>query len=286
MKSYKKKRIVFIYEGISAEEKLLHNMYQTFLEEFYEVDIFRLPADGNIYMLWKRLVDDEFETDVLAVLKEMSAEARDRIEEKKLKASEISEIYLFFDYDGHAAKFSEETIHEANELCKKHGMQEIKNKRDLLERMLCIFSNETEEGKLFVSYPMIEAIKEIDAQSASYKKLYIPLADIDKYKHSFQEKSDYADYSALDKRMWYAACLASIKQASLITRFCEQCTYNEFINNIKQYDIYQAEKNYYINNADERLLAVLNSVPLFLIEYFEETFWNEVYDTNRALPAG
>lgn len=74
-------------------------------------------------------------------------------------------------------------------------------------------------------------------------------------------------------------------QASLITRFCEQCTYNEFIDNITQYNIYQEEKIYYINNADERLLAVLNSVPLFLVEYFEETFWNEVYDKNRALPA-
>ena len=53
MKDSNKKRIAFIYEGVQAEENLLANMKRVYLSEFYEVETFQLPADGNIYMLWK-----------------------------------------------------------------------------------------------------------------------------------------------------------------------------------------------------------------------------------------
>lgn len=277
MKDSNKKRIAFIYEGVQAEENLLANMKKVYLSEFYEVETFQLPADGNIYMLWKQLVDDEFETNVIDILKEMSKEAESRLREQNLKASDFAEIYLFFDYDGHAANFSEETIHEANELCKSLGMPEIKNKWDILERMLLVFRNETEEGKLYVSYPMVESIREIRKETAEYKRLYMPLENTPNYKHSFFEKSDYGNYTAITKEMWDIACYASVKQANLIVSKKAECSYEEFIKKLTQLDIYHAQKLYYIQNASgERLLAILNSVPLFLVEYFDVDFWNRV----------
>lgn len=282
MKHSHKKRIAFIYEGVQAEDELLSNMQQVYLSEFYEVQTFSFPADGNIYMLWKRLIDDEFDTNVVDILKEMSAEARDRIQKQNLKASDFSEIYLFFDYDGHAAAFSDETVSEANELCKRLGMPEVRNKWDILERMLLVFQNETEEGKLYVSYPMIESIKEINSETAEYKTLYMPLERTSAYKHRFVEKTDYGNYSALTKDKWDIACSASVKQANLIVKFKEWCPYNEFIDEVTQLDIYHAQKTYYINAAEERLLAILNSVPLFLIEYFDVNFWNRVTKVQKG----
>lgn len=283
MKDSDKKRIVFIYEGVHAEEEIFCSLTQVYLSAFYEVETFHLPADGNIYMLWKRLVDDEFDTNVIDILKEMSKDARQRIEEQALKASDFAEIYLFFDYDGHAAAFSEDTVHEANELCKRLGMPEVKNKWDILERMLLVFQNETEEGKLYISYPMIESIKEIDRKTAEYKRLYIPLEKAPDYKHRFYERADYGKYALFTKEMWNIACHASVKQANLIVRKKIACTYREFIAELTQHEIYKAQKLYYINGQEERLLAVLNSVPLFLIEYFEVDFWNTVM---AILPEG
>ena len=95
MNSQGRKRIALIYEGVKAEEELLNNMKQTFLSEFSEVDTFHLPADGNIYMLWKRMVDDEFNTDTIGLLREMSTEAKDRLERENLVASDFSEVYMF-----------------------------------------------------------------------------------------------------------------------------------------------------------------------------------------------
>ena len=275
MNSTEKKCIAFIYEGVSAEDKLLANMQNAYFPEFSDVYIFTLPADGNIYMLWKKLIEDEFETNVIDVLKEMSIQAKERIEQTGLQASQFSEVYLFFDYDGHAAQFSEETIKQADELCKTLGMREIKNKRDLLERMLDVFDNETEQGKLYISYPMVESIKEISVQHLAYNRLYLMLDEIQDYKSSLGTKSDYGNYSTITKEMWIIACRASLKRASLIVRNTEYCTYEQFIKHVTQLEIYHAEKQYYINNPSGYYLAILNSIPLFLLEYFNEDFYKK-----------
>ena len=275
MNSTEKKHIAFIYEGVSAEDKLLANMQNVYFSEFSDVYIFNLPADGNIYMLWKKLIEDEFETNVIDVLKEMSAEAKERIEKAGVQASQFSEVYLFFDYDGHAAQFAEETIKQADELCKNLGMKEIKNKRDLLERMLDVFDNETEQGKLYVSYPMVESIKEISVGNVAYNRLYLMLDEIQDYKSSLKAHSDYENYLSITKDMWTIACKASLKRASLIVRNTEQCTYEQFIKYVTQLEIYHAEKQYYINNPSGYYLAILNSIPLFLLEYFDESFYEK-----------
>lgn len=270
------KKVAFLYEGVSAEDKLLHNLQKVYFAEECEIEIFSFPADGNIYMLylvWQKLLEDDFDTNVIDILKEMSKETRNRLEAEGLKASDFSEIYMFFDYDGHACSFSDEKLKKANDFCLSMGMGEIKNFRDILERMLQVFDNETENGKLYVSYPMIESIKEIDEKEMRYKQLHIPLCEIDKYKSSFTEKSAYEDYNKLDKALWDIACKASVGRASLIVRDTEECTYDEFINDITQIEIYHAQKEKYINNKTIKSLAILNSVPLFVVEYFDEVLF-------------
>ena len=95
----RKKRVLFIYEGIKAEETLLNNLVRVFFSSTATISILNCPADGNIYMLWTRLKEDEFETNVVDVLKEMSVIANERL--KHFRAIDFSEIYLFFDYYGH-----------------------------------------------------------------------------------------------------------------------------------------------------------------------------------------
>ena len=97
---HRKKKVIFIYEGVKAEENLLNNVDKVFFSSKTDISILNCPADGNIYMLWTRLKRDEFETNVIDILKEMSSIAKERL--KNFKASDFSEIYLFFDYDGHS----------------------------------------------------------------------------------------------------------------------------------------------------------------------------------------
>ena len=220
------------------------------------------------------MVDDEFNTDTIELLREMSTEAKDRLERENLVASDFSEVYMFFDYDGHAVNFSEKTVTDANEMCIRMGKPKIKNKWDLLERMLQELDNETENGKLYISYPMVEAIKEIETSTEDYHKLHIPLDEIAQYKGSFQESSDYENYPTITRKMWESACKASVKQANIIVKQTGMIPYEKFINECTQLKIYHAQKLYYINAY--KLIAILSSIPLFLIEYFDKDFWNEV----------
>ncbi len=251
----KRKRIIFIYEGVKAEEHLLQNLVKVFFASTTDISILNCPADGNIYMLWTRLKKDDFETNVIDVLKEMSTIAKERL--RDYKASSFSEIYLFFDYDGHNDNIPKEYL-----------------RRDILGEMLRTFDNETELGKLYISYPMIESIKDIDAKTKDYKTLYLSLDEISRYKQIVSSQSDYNNYSQIDEKHWLIACKASCKRASLLAKYSSDCTYDYFIHNLRQEELYFYQKKNYICNG--QFVCVLNSVPLFLLEYYLEEFWDKV----------
>lgn len=250
---YKKKKVIFIYEGVKAEENLLNNMVKIFFCSKADISILRCPADGNIYMLWTRLKKDDFETNVVDVLKEMSSIAKERL--KNFRASDFSEIYLFFDYDGHNNNIPKEYLNE-----------------DILGEMLETFNNETEFGKLYVSYPMIESMKEIDVNTKDYRNLYLPLDDASTYKQSFFSWSVFQNYNYLNEKHWLIACDASRKRASMLAKYSCSCTYSYFIHYLDQEKLYFYQKQNYIKT--NHMLCILNSIPLFLLEYFDENFWN------------
>lgn len=59
-----------------------------------------------------------------------------------LSREDFSEVYLFFDYDAHQTNLGK----AVNE--------------DVIRQMLESFDNETENGKLYISYPMVEALRD------------------------------------------------------------------------------------------------------------------------------
>jgi len=249
-------KIAVIYEGVKAEKEIFENISKHFFSSNTEIAVFSFPADGNIYMLWERLKADEFETDVISVVKEMcNIDGDERVE--NLKSSDFSEIYLFFDYD----------IHN-NNLKKEH------RKIDILSEMFQTFNNETEYGKLYISYPMVESIKDISFEKREYNNFYITIDESADYKMLVNGSQDYASYKKITKEMWIAACDASRKQASLIVLHKKICDYLQFISSVTQDKIYEAQKNNFVK--DNGCIAILNSLPLFLLEYFKIEFWEEV----------
>lgn len=249
------KKIALIYEGVKTEENLFASLRDNFFTDKADTLIITLPADGNIYMLWSRMKADDFETDLISVLKEMSQEISEKL--KDMDVNDFSEIYLFFDYDGHNDNVPKEF----------RGV-------DVLGEMLSTFDNETDLGKLYISYPMIESIKEISVKKAEYETLHLSLTDCRNYKEIVGGKSDYNNFRNISKKLWYIACDASRKRASLIVSFTNKCSYTEFINHVTQKRIYEAQKRTYIK--ENNMIGILNAVPLFLIEYYDEVFWNMI----------
>jgi len=64
---------------------------------------------------------------------------------------DFAEIYLFFDYDAHSSLASDIDRFD----------NPMKTGDEKLVEMLSLFENETDKGKLYISYPMVEALRHI-----------------------------------------------------------------------------------------------------------------------------
>ena len=63
----------FIVEGEAREPQIIDNISKVFFSHG-NVKIITLPAGENIYMLWKKLKEDDFNTDIIEVLRERNDE--------------------------------------------------------------------------------------------------------------------------------------------------------------------------------------------------------------------
>lgn len=258
-----KKHIAFIYEGEKAEHALISNLCRNFFDDQANTVIIPFPAAGNIYMLWSRLKEDNFETEVIDVVREMSPEANEIL--KNIKTSDFAEIYLFFDYDAH-----------------NHNIPQKYLDCDIIMEMLSTFDNETELGKLYISYPMIESLREISLESERYVTQSVP-TDNNKicrnghtgYKYYVSVYPSYQNFSRITLSMWETACRASAARSNWIVQGTETLPdYHEFIETLNQTQIYRSQMKHFVLPKQE--VGVLNSVPLFLLEYFNESFWMQL----------
>ena len=143
--------ILFVFEGETTEPLLFSTMKHLFLPK--ERNDIICTYKSNIYSLFNRMSAngyfDDSRTDVslIPLLQEQLKQNGD-INHPLLKITnwdEISEIFLFFDYDC-----------QNKEKDKSYSLTE-NNKR--IEKMLSFFNNETEAGKLYINYPMVESIR-------------------------------------------------------------------------------------------------------------------------------
>lgn len=173
-----KKRILAIVEGEKADYKLMQHLFDLFYDQEYYV----FPYRTNLYSLYNsfELNDkDDFEAlDTIQVLKSMEV----NIEKRKQLSEKFTDIILIFDFDPQDPNFSAEKI--------------IKMKR--------IFNESTENGKLYINYPMVEAFKHLkNVQDENFINLQISYKDLvnKKYKTMVSNFSFQNDYKKYDRIM-------------------------------------------------------------------------------------
>ena len=92
----------------------------------------------------------------------------------ELKVSDFSQVFLFFDCDCHDSSASD----------------------DKLKKMLDFFDNETENGKLYISYPMIEAIRYTkELPDKNFYSYIVPISNCRDFKDI---ANDFSFYKNLD----------------------------------------------------------------------------------------
>ena len=233
-------RTLFVFEGEKFERLYFQSLERSFFSG--EESRILLCFKNDIYELYRELAADK-DLDSFEIIRELTPLAKDREELAKLRRDQISQIYLFFDMEPRDNQF---------------------NKQKLLE-MLAHFNNETEHGKLFISYPMVEAIRDIDDHE-EYLTRTVSIDDCigKRYKPLSADRGNqaYQDARKIDKEAWQGLISVHIKKAN---GFISGEFSLEPVIDQQQIALAQLSKYMPINEV-----AVLSAFPIFLMDYFGE----------------
>ena len=167
----------------------------------------------------------------------------------KYKSADFESIYLFFDYDFYLGDLA------------------IKNAqvRELLE----YFNEETENGRLFISYPMIESIQYTKAvPEGNFYRYVVKRSDsIGKtFKKDARTFCFYKGYAFLkDANNWKYIVQQNVLKANYLTKGNLSKPLNK--DDVEQMDIFEAQLSKHVIPDEE--VAILNAFPLFLFYYFK-----------------
>lgn len=151
-------KILFICEGEETERKFCNLIIDRYFIDNKKPKEY-VAFGANIYILYDEMSKDR-DLDIIELIREKAKLKKDMATYEKLTMGGFDEVYLIFDYDFHAPQYSFEKILEMAEF----------------------FDNETENGKLYINYPMMESFKHFKS---------IPDEDFNNYKISKEECLKY-----------------------------------------------------------------------------------------------
>lgn len=226
--------VLFIFEGRKTEPQILESLKQYFLSGREHITV-KAIFGATIYSLYKKFFndgkfDDDLDTFMLA--REMENDLED------IKKEQVAEIYLFFDYDSHASNASDKR----------------------LEEMLVRFDNETDKGKLYISYPMVEALRHTGSEGC-FSELYAKSSVDYKRRVQFECQDESRHFNEYNREIWLHLIELHAKKANFLLN--QSFTLPESL--LAQQDIFQAQMVLIANRSGQ--VAVLSAFPLFLLDY-------------------
>lgn len=278
--------ILFIFEGKNDEPRLYKTLKEIFHFELNEEEIIHYYCN-NIFSLYdtlKSYAEDELDdsVDLVNVLKEEAiAHKKTNTDLDKIKySSEISEIFLFFDYD----------IRKQDEKNKLTIEQQNAKILELFNYFENGSINSERNGiKLYINYPMIESYRffKKELPDEDFKNYTFDLMSEKSFKQIVDEESYYKNLKYLcfdlnksgdlkipeDKELtekirqnWLYLKELNIKKAHFIC--ADDYSIPADKDKINQRAIFDKQIEKYVNSKHE--VAVLNAFPLFWFEYIDE----------------
>lgn len=229
--------ILFVFEGERTERFLLQSFQQYYFTEGNR-SLITATYNTTIYSLYRELQNDKF-LDLVELLRERSPENSVALED--IGREDISETYLFFDHDGHATNADDNKL------------------KELLE----YFGEETEQGKLYVSYPMVEALKHINSNT-DFQYALADIRDNSTYKNRVSRECnpEYTALHQLDQNCWYHINLQHCMKAwSLV-----EGDFDLPLRLTSQMEVFLKQLETHITPSQQ--VAVLSAFPLLLLDYY------------------
>lgn len=242
--------ILFVFEGGKAEPKIFSSIQKLF---FKDEEVKVICCKYDLPTLYKKLKENDYDLfSFLPLEEQMDISKGCRVD------TLFSQIFLFFDYD----------------FQNRMGLEKL-NK--IMIDMLEFFNNETENGKLYINYPMVESLKYTkelpDSNYFQYTASYESCCN-----HEFKTLAENFAYSKAKnyrfidifkigendaKANWNLLKNQNVNKANYIV--ANQNEKPNEANEIQQLKIFDSQISKYVQN---NRVSILNAFPLFLYEYF------------------
>ena len=269
--------ILLVFEGETIEGQIFESIKKTFFPASEGRTVIKSFFCGEIFQLWGKVRNDA-DLDIVEVLKERLGAMRDSAKGKAKKRMEmryaeiknidrknVSEVHLFFDYDAH---------------CSQSVVSQQENHQKALG-LLNTFNDEFEMGKLWISYPMAEALKHCKKMTRDcFHDVPLYISDNKNYRKLVDGKSDYPDIKKYDAFTWHYLSAVNIQRAfclvsdarKTVSDYCDIKSWFEKNTAIAK-TIHEKQHAKFI--APRNATAALSPFPLFLLHYFGEAFFND-----------
>jgi len=228
--------ILFVFEGEKTENQIVTNLQKVFFES--ENTIITCVYGGEIYQIYDEISKDE-DLDTFNLIKGRTQNI-DLL--KDYNRNDFAEIYMFFDYDGQSR------IADDNKL----------------KELLDFFNEETDKGKLYISYPMVESLKHIICHK-SFKDLKVRCKEKIDYKELVSKEclKDLQNFTIYKIDTWKLLIDTHLKKMSYIV--CDLFKFPHEI--IIQSTIFSKQIEKYISQ-NPSVIAILSAFPVFLHDYY------------------
>lgn len=241
-------KILFVFEGLKTEKIIADSFTKCFPDKNFVV---HCAYCTTVYNLYNKISKDE-DLDTFSLLKEIPSN-KEALE--SYNRNDFAEVYLFFDYDGHTSSASDE----------------------ILMDILNFFNEETEHGRIFINYPMVESLKHY-SESIDFKELKVQAKTNIKYKYIVSQecKKELIHFHLYTKNIWTQLIELHLKKMNYITN-------GDFIFSSEHYsqnDIFSKQLEKYINI--DSTIAVLSSFPIFLFDYYGNDFIVKLFAEDRS----
>lgn len=249
-----KETILFVFEGRSTEDIVISSLEKHFMGKY---DTIKCVFDAEIYQLYRKLNENEFSEDLIEILRKRSPENEEAL--KGFTRDSFAYTYLFFDYDGHST---------------------LANDQDLMD-MLSFFNEETEQGKLFISFPMIEAIKHYK-DLETFKSLVVKCK---RNKCQFIDDCEAMDECLREPHYKTFVSMDNLPQMNNINGYNNRiwvklitahlCKMNDLVVDVfifpnilySQSQVFEKQLEKYIRKKCPKV-AVLSALPMFILDFF------------------
>lgn len=250
---------LFIVEGKKRERDIVNKLITKVISD-NDIHVHPFSVGCNIHMLYQKIVEMGGFANIRDVLLTLSNVSN---EDKALLNGDMKFAYTYLVFDMDLQHHGINTDYRINK-----GLQDIRE-------MLSYFNDETDDtvGKLYINYPVVESYKDHNSDISDFLHRTVSLENCVRYKQIASQRGDNRNFSKYAKDDVRQLIHLNLAKAGYITCDSIDPSYETYINQITQMDIFKAEEKMTLGS---NFISVLNTLMLMPIDYIGKRYFDHI----------